>query len=143
MPERETDFQDRFEFLEDDLTALDGRLEEVTKIGPGRPLAASHPVYQYLARRFDLNLAYVHFEPDEFPDERSWQELEALLADHPAKWMLWEAEPLPETRARLGELGVASAVFAPCGSRPAAGDYLSVMETNLTNLKPVFAAGGP
>jgi hypothetical protein len=35
----------------------------------------------------------------------------------------------------LKEKGIASAVFDPCGNRPEAGDFLSVMEANVVNLE--------
>ena len=76
----------------------------------------------------------VHWEPDAAPDETMWQELDTILASHPAKIMLWEGEPLPETKEKLSAKGVKSIVFDPCGNRPETGDYLKVMQNNLTNL---------
>ena len=49
--------------------------------------------------------------------------------------MLWEAEPLPETVARLEEMGIESIVFDPCATEPDSGDYLSVMQANLQRLQ--------
>ena len=77
----------------------------------------------------------VHFEPDEVPDEKGWLELESLLAEHPAQWMLWEGEPLAETAKKLGELGVRSVVFDPCGNVPVEGDYLDVMRGNIDRFR--------
>ena len=85
-----------------------------------------------------MNLASVHFEPDEFPDAGAWRDLETRLADHPARWMLWEGEPLPETAAKLSDLGIESVVFDPCGNTPTEGDYLTVMKANATTLSQVF-----
>ena len=46
------------------LEAFDQRLLAVgTKLAQ-RPLLGSHPVYQYLARRYQLNLREVHWEPE-------------------------------------------------------------------------------
>ena len=100
---------------------------------------ASHPVYQYLARRYGLQVASVHFEPDADPGARSWRDLDALRRRHPARWMLWEAPPLAETADRLRGLGVESIVFRPCGNRPQEGDYLEAMSRNLQDLARVFA----
>ena len=99
------------------------------------PLLGSHPVYQYLARRYGLNLQSVHFEPDENPDEETWADLERLHDAHPAATMLWEAEPLPEIAERLRALGIESIVFDPAGNRPASGDFLEVMTANAANLE--------
>ena len=67
-----------------------------------------------------------------------WTKLEEKVKEHPAKWMIWEGEPLPESVAKLKEMGIESIVFDPCGNRPEQGDFLSVMKNNVTNLKRVF-----
>jgi zinc transport system substrate-binding protein len=105
---------------------------------PGKRLLASHPVYQYLARRYSLNLNSVMWEPDVLPAEHEWQTLAELCEGHPAAWTLWEGEPLDETSRRLHRIGVQSAVFDPCANRPVSGDFLSVMSDNLENLARVF-----
>ncbi|MHC4579169.1 MAG: metal ABC transporter substrate-binding protein [Planctomycetota bacterium] len=125
-------FQPRFEALRDDLLALARELGEVI---PTEPVVASHPVYQYLARRHDLKLRSVHWEPETVPDAKGWSELQAILEEHPAKLMLWEGTPMPETVRRLAALGLKSAVFDPCGNVPARGDFLDVMQRNVANLK--------
>lgn len=136
-PQHEQAFTEGFSALERDLIDLDGRLAEIVAADPTRPLLASHPVYQYLAARYGLSLRSVHFEPDEPPSPAAWRDLRAVLEEHPARRMLWEAEPLPETAARLRALGVESVVFRPAGNRPTDGDYLSVMHANLGRLATV------
>jgi zinc transport system substrate-binding protein len=131
-PQGEETFQAGWSELEQDLRQLDERLEEALRSAP--PLLGSHPVYQYLARRYGLALESVHFEPDEDPGAEGWQALEALRKKHPAGWMLWESDPLPATAEKLRSLGVESLVFDPCGNRPEAGDYLTVMSRNAENL---------
>jgi zinc transport system substrate-binding protein len=49
--------------------------------------------------------------------------------------MLWEGPPLPEVEKRLLSSGIKAVVFNPCGNTPESGDFLSVMNKNLTNLK--------
>ena len=110
------------------LIDLDARLEKAAAVHAGRPVLASHPVYQYLARRSGLDTASLHWEPDVDPSDDAWRALEASLATHSAKIMLWEAEPTASTRARLAALGIAVVVFPTLGNRPAGGDYLSVLE---------------
>ena len=107
-------------------------------LAPAQPLVASHPVYQYLARRYSLNLTSVMWEPDTVAPEAEWQRLSELLPQHPAVWMLWEGEPSAENRARLQQLGIRSVVFDPCANLPATGDFLTVMSNNLANMKQVF-----
>ena len=49
--------------------------------------------------------------------------------------MIWEDIPLSQTMNMLKELNVNSVVFRPCGDVPKQGDYLSVMNNNINNLR--------
>lgn len=129
------EFESGFRALEKDLLSLDTALEKVFAARGKQPLLGSHPVYQYLSRRYELNLESVHWEPDVFPDTSMWRELEDILEAHPAGIMLWEGAPMEETESGLAEKGIESIVFDPCGNRPSTGDYLSVMKLNLTGLE--------
>lgn len=124
-----------FQALEKDLLALDAKLEKVLSPLGNQPLLGSHPIYQYLTRRYNLNMESVHWEPGEAPNAEMWSELDDILEAHPAKLMLWEEEPLPGTKAKLVVKGIESIVFNPCGNRPKDGDLLSVMRTNIQNLE--------
>ena len=137
-PAAKQQFGSNLESLKSDLLALDERLAGITTSTADSPILASHPVYQYLARRYGLNLESVMWEPDEVPDENQWAELVKILEERPAKWMLWEAEPIPKTAERLRSLGVESFVFDPCGNRPGEGDFLSVMLKNAASLEDVY-----
>lgn len=132
-------FQANFDALKRDLEAIDA---EIGSLVHGKiALCFSHPVYQYFTRRYALNGRSVHWEPDEAPDAAMWMEFRKLVADHPAKWMIWEGEPMEDTVKRLDEAGVKSAVFDPCGNAPDEGDFLSVMKSNIEELKRVFGPG--
>jgi zinc transport system substrate-binding protein len=104
------------------------------------PVVASHPVYQYLERAGGLNWRSVHWEPDVEPSAEQWAELAALVKTHPAKQMVWEAEPLASVREKLNrEFGITSVVFNPAGNRPSRGDLLDVMRENLAALRLVYS----
>jgi len=138
-PEHEGSFRDGMTSLEADLLALDSALVAATATADSRPIAASHPVYQYLANRYDLNLESVQWEPDRAPSGSQWNDFQRLLSEHPATLMLWEGEPLAETSERLESLGVTVVVFDPCANIPAEGDFLSVMRQNVESLAAVLA----
>ena len=53
--------------------------------------------------------------------------------------MIWEGEPLPETRRRLEDLSVRSVVFRPCGNVPPLDDYIEEMRSNTGGLATGFA----
>ena len=133
-PEAKDQIDQNLHALQGDLIKLDQRIGQITRVGPDRPLLASHPVYQYLARRYGLNLRSVMWEPDEIPGESQWTALHRILEEHPAKWMIWEDEPVQESTERLRALGVESLVVNPCGNRPSAGDFLTVMKKNAESL---------
>jgi zinc transport system substrate-binding protein len=138
LPERQAMLGQRFVALAADLAALDAELAQAT--AGGAPLLASHPVYQYLERRYRLNLVSLHWEPNEMPSETEWRRLEGVLRTHGARAMLWEAEPSGEIAARLAKHGIAPVVFDPCANRPRDGDYLAVMRANAARLRA--ALGG-
>ena len=91
----------------------------------------SHPVYQYLDRRYELNGMSVHWEPDEMPTNEEFNRLNNMNG----ALMIWEAEPVYETVERLDAMGINSVVFNPCATRPESGDYLGCMRDNLQRLK--------
>ncbi len=140
LPDHADQLEKNFAELQDDLLAFDKQLAQIVEQAPDTLLVASHPVYQYLQQRYDLKLKSVQWEPETVPDEEAWQELSKILADHPAKWMLWEGEPVEESVAKLKELGVESVVFDPCGNVPDGGDFLSVMRANVDAFAQVFKA---
>ncbi len=61
-----------------------------------------------------------------------------MLVSHPANWMVWEAALDKAIAARLKIMGVNSIVFDPCGKTPHQGDFLTVMQQNILNLKIAF-----
>jgi zinc transport system substrate-binding protein len=138
VPGKKEDFDRNYAALKEDLQALDRQIGEFVVGKESRPLIASHPVYQYLTRRYGLNVRSVHWEPDEAPDLDQWSELKAILRENPAQWMIWEGEPRPEVVEELEKRGVQSLVFNPAGSVPDSGGFLSVMKENVANLKAAF-----
>ncbi len=131
-------FQKNYEELKRELLKLDRHVKEVVSKDQSRPLVASHPVYDYFARGYGLNIRSVHWEPDEIPTTAQMLELHSILKDHPAKWMIWEGEPIKESVKRLKAIGMQSVVFDPCGNAPDQGDFMSVMRQNVENLEAAF-----
>jgi zinc transport system substrate-binding protein len=125
----------RYESLKLELERLDARLKQATSKFRGHPMVASHPVYQYFARRYGLNLRSMHWEPDDAPSDEQWTTLQSLLEDHPAKWMIWEAPPLPEVKNRLRQLNVECLVVRPCANTPSDSDWLTIMFNNARRLQ--------
>jgi zinc transport system substrate-binding protein len=137
-PSRRAAFEENFAALEKDLLSLEEDINTVVADKRDQPLLASHPVYQYFARRYKLHIESVTWEPEEVPDEGHWRELETIVESHPAKWMIWEGDPHPKSVKRLSEMGIGSVVFDPCGNTPEDGDFMNVMRGNIENLRSAF-----
>ena len=134
LPNSKHAIESNFVALQKNLQALDTELKETAVKFVETPLTGSHPVYQYLARAYNLKVRSVHWEPNKMPDEADWAELATIRKKHPAKIMLWEGEPNKTIARKLLELGVSSVVFNPCGNRPDEGDWFSVIQANILQL---------
>lgn len=138
FPDHKGYFEDRFIQLEKDLLALDEELKGVAKNKPAKPVFFSHPVYQYLEKRYGINGKSVHWEAEEMPDSGMWAEFKSIREHHPAQWMIWESEPAIEIVEKLETMDVQSVVFDPCGNEPQKGDFLSVMKANVQTLRQIY-----
>lgn len=138
-PKLSATFVKNFIPLQESLLAVDAELTQIGSELNGEALLGSHPVYQYLKKRYQLNLQSVHWEPEEAPSKEQWDVLQKILKKHPAKWMLWEGKPAQETVTKLEALGVKSIVFTPCANMPEEGDFLSVMKMNTERLKSIIS----
>lgn len=141
-PDLLDEFQSNYAMLAKDLKDIDKSIREIVSGNPSVLLIGSHPVYDYFSKRYGLNMKSVHWEPDEIPSNAQWTELKGILANHPAKWMVWEGKPMQASVDKLKSAGLGSLVFDPCGNVPDQGDFLSVMRENVENLKAAFPSGG-
>lgn len=137
-PEHQSDFAKNFTALRKDLMGLDLALQQTVAAKPRQLLFASSPIYHYLARRYDLYLEDMVWEPGVMPNNQQWQQLRLMRENFPADWMLWEQPPPPETAQQLDSEGIGVVVFDPCANRPASGDFLSVMQANIANLRQAY-----
>ena len=139
MPLEKETFNNNYEALEKELLDLDRQIQSIVTTKPDQNFISSHPVYDYLQQRYNIKLGSVHWEPEEFPTEEQWQELQFILQKHPTQWIIWEAKPNPETVPKLKTMGINSLVFAPVANTPDTGDFLSIMEQNIQNLQQAFS----
>jgi zinc transport system substrate-binding protein len=138
LPAQKQDLTKNFEKLKGNLLELDTQMTAIGNSIAQAPLLASHPIYQYLARRYNMNIRMLRWEPDKDPGENEWGNLHQIMDQHPAGSLLWEGEPLMESKRRLQALEINSLVFAPCMNRPASGDFMDVMRGNIENLQKAF-----
>lgn len=126
------------ERLAAEMGRLDNRMLAVGKRMNGQPVVASHPVFQYWARRYGINLKSVLWEPEEAPTDKQMEELKTLLATHKAKWMVWEGVPAKEGAEKIKTMGLQGVVFDPCANNPEKGDFLSIMKANVEGIENAF-----
>lgn len=137
-PDAEESFRVAYAALAAELEAVDDSLRAVFAMLGGRPVLFSHPVYQYLERRYELNARSLHWEPGQALTANELDDLAAIRESHPAEVIIWEAEPLPDTTEKLTARGIKHVVFDPCGATPDAGDYLACMRDNQANLESLL-----
>lgn len=134
LPQLSEKIEKNFENLANDLMTLDAEMKSIVSDYPGAAILASHPVYQYMARRYEISLHSVMWEPDVFPDKPQWKQLERLANKYSSNLMIWEALPLPLSTETLEHMNIVSVVFDPCSNQPDQGDFLSVMKENIKRL---------
>jgi zinc transport system substrate-binding protein len=137
-PEHKAAFEQNFDALRDELMALDLKIQKLVARKTQQPMLASHPVYQYLARRYTLHIEDMQWEPGVVPGDAEWQRLRYVTESFPAQWMIWEKQPVPEIVRRLDTMNIGTLVFDPCANRPGQGDFLDVMQQNVQNLSEAY-----
>jgi zinc transport system substrate-binding protein len=135
LPTQKEAIDANFARVKSDLAELDKLFEGAFARAAGAPLFASHPIYQYLGRRYRLEIFSFLWEPDEAPPEDDWSALQRVAKSRGIRFMLWEGEPAAITRRRLAALGISVIVVAPAMNAPARGDFLSVMQGNAENVR--------
>lgn len=134
LPKEKLVLDENFENLREDLERLGKKMIDVTLQLKDINVLGSHPVYQYLSKSYNLNIRSVHFEPDVFPSNEQWRELETIVDRSKENLMLWEGHPNKKTENRFHELNIDILVFNPCENMPAKGDFLNVMKDNIDRI---------
>ena len=138
VPASESNFKVNLSVLEQELNDLDALLAESFAQLHGRPVLFSHPVYQYLQRRYGINGQSVHWEPDQEPTTSAWIAMRQINATHSATIMIWEDEPMVSTAQRLTDVGITSVDFQVVANKPGQGDYFSVMHENAKRIASIL-----
>lgn len=144
FPEHEGVFEKGFAALAKDLDALDEKLKAYQAAYKNQPLLASHPAYNYIARRYGWNIKNLDLDPEAMPSDEAFRGIKDILKRHPATHLIWETYPTQAIADRMrDELGLISIEFSPCellseDAQNSGTDYMSVMRSNLDNISVVF-----
>lgn len=100
----------------------------------GATLVSSHAAFGYLAAQYDLEqVGITGMDPEVEPSPKRLREIQQLLEDRDVDTVFFESTDASDQRL-ADSLGVRAGHLNTLESTPAGGDYVSVMETNLTEL---------
>ena len=127
--------------LEADLDALHVRMDAIGM----PPTFASHPAYNYLARRYDWDITNLDLVPDKIISEEQIKTIGSYAKKKSIRLLLWESEPSSQNIKILEtRLDINSVVFSPCeiisqGSSTGESDYLTRMNQNIDRLVRIIS----
>lgn len=115
----------RLAALLSELVALDEQTQAALQ--PLRDVAfiATHPRYQYFARRYGLSIASLEWDAGAIPDETQMAELALFAESTQARIPIWEAEPSAAAFERTQDLGLVYIVFAPLAHGTSEADFIA------------------
>lgn len=130
--------------IEERLAALKSELEELDTTARANlataqavPMIATHPRYQYFARRYGLSVTSLEWEAGAMPTADDIADLAALVDDTGARVLIWEAEPPAGAIEAVNSLGVRSVVFDPLASGSPDSSFVSTFAASLSELSDV------
>ncbi len=144
FPEHAETFRTNAESLMSDLAALDTRWRKLAPRLREVTLLASHPAYNYLARRYGFEITSLDLDPESQLDADARTEIAIVLSKASTDRrviLLWEGNPFPETAQQLAnDHGVVSVWVSPAESLSAEAetsgeDYLTITHANLERLE--------
>ena len=103
----------RLDTLRADLEALDAETRDALKKLQGTAFIATHPRYQYFARKYDLSIASLEWEAGAIPTDTQIEDLRSLIIQTDAQVLIWEASPPAGAFELTTELGLQNIVFPP------------------------------
>ena len=133
------DIYARLERLGVELDALDSATRDSLAPLSDTAMIATHPRYQYFARRNGLTIASLEWDAGAAPTKEELADLTSLMTETDARILIWEAEPPQAALQATQELGLVNVVFPTMVHAPSDVDYLDAFEASVTDL--IEAAG--
>lgn len=124
----------RLDALQADLMALDTDASTGLRGFENVPMIATHPRYQYFARRYDLTIESLEWEAGAMPTDEELAQLTALVEDTGASLIIWEGVPPDAAIAAAAEIGLASVTFPPLAHQRGDEDFLSAFAASVSAL---------
>ncbi len=136
--------------LKKNLQDLKGKLREIdgiyrnVSLSGSELLVASHPSYNYLARRNNFEIQNLTLPPDQKPQKKTRKQLDKLTEREQSGHILWETPPESEVEDWYqNEYHLKSTVISTCEQDPGEGNrqtpnFLTVMKRNAETFKEMF-----
>lgn len=135
-PQNEATLKANFEKLNSYLLKLHEQMLGIGKELNQRPIITSHPVYQYMAKAYSLNIQSVHWEPEQILTESDLEVLNELHeGKHKETLFIWEGQSSEANIEILQELGYKNIVFPPYANTPKQGDWIELMQHSIHRLR--------
>ena len=126
--------------LTTELTELDAKAQDALSQIRGIEIIATHPRYQYFARRYGLSISSLEWEAGAKPSDDQLEELAGLAKQLDARILIWEAQPPQEAADAIEALGLADLVFDPMAGE---GSYASFFEAYSSAISGLSEAASP
>ncbi|MEZ4472554.1 MAG: metal ABC transporter substrate-binding protein [bacterium] len=118
-----------------DLDALHVGFQALFTTQSGLVVVASHPAWNYPARRYGFKVIAQTLDPEEQPAPGVLASTCQAARAQQARLLLWETPPRPAVAATFeARCGLRSVVWSPIEQAPAGGDYLAVSRATLAAL---------
>jgi len=129
-PEETAVMDEKLRGLQAQLDALDKQTASLFNSLPPARYSANHPSYNYLFRRYNMEIRSFDVSPTKVPGPKELGKIQAWAQGDLPAVMLWESEPVGEIKAALG--GIRHLVVDPI-EQPVDGnyDYVSQARANL------------
>ncbi|MFK7870637.1 MAG: metal ABC transporter substrate-binding protein [Roseobacter sp.] len=133
------DVAEQLNTLRADFLGLDADARAVTEGLAGVTFIATHPRYQYFAKRYGLKLTSLEWGAGTMPDDEQVADLKKLIEQTGASVLIWEAAPPAGAFEIATELGLQNIVFAPLAHGTPGHSYLDAYSQALAALSEVRA----
>lgn len=137
LPDHRAAIEERGNLLAADLDALDASYRDGLAQCEARVIIANHDAYGYLARRYGFEvIAISGLSPEAEPSPQDVARAVDAAREHNVTIVFFEELVSPRVAEVVAsEVGAQTRVLSPAESPPEQGDYLTLMRTNLLNLR--------
>lgn len=142
MPQQEATLDANLARLTEQLQGLHTALEAALAPGTEVPLSSSHPSFNYLARRYTLDLTSFDFDPEDIPDTEAIAAWSSWAQGQASPVLLWEAPPTDAVKASF-PVNTRHIWVDPLEQpREDEYDYLSQAQGNVDTFRALFSGQG-